>query len=38
MDFADIIDNDNGNRVPVGLLQVGEFFDNIQGERRGSNI
>ena len=38
MDFADIFDNDNGNTVPVGLLQGGEFFDDIEGERRDSNI
>ena len=37
MDFADVIDNENGDTIPVGLLEGGEHFDNVQGGRRGAN-
>ena len=37
MDFADVIDNENGDIIPVGLLGGGEHFDDVQGGRRGAN-
>ena len=38
MDFADVIDNENGDMIPVGLLGGGEHFEDVQGGRRGANI
>ena len=37
MDFADVVDNDNGDIIPIGLLVGGEHFDDVQGGRRGAN-
>ena len=38
MDFADVIDNENGDIIFVGLLGGGEHFDDVQGGRQGANI
>ena len=38
MDFADVVDNENGEMIPVSLLRGGEHFEDIQGGRRGGSI
>ena len=38
MDFANVIDKENGEMIPVGLLGGGDHFEDIQGGRRGASI
>ena len=38
MYFADVVDDENGEMIPVGLLRGGEHFGDIQGGRRGASI